>query len=388
MTLQTTARAQISDLLDDNQSTVPKYLPLLVLVAFPAFLLTGFGAGFGVWQPIPVYVFLCVALLTLQEHIARNRSLAHRAYALLASVFAVLFSGDVFFAIKQLDVTHAPSTYLILEIALLVAFIADTVARRRTQPHPASASVRFGSWAIDLIGFAILFFAAAFLLDLLGGQTLLHPLGLSIGQPYVLVDLNQLFHIHPADPASTLQGLNLVLGLGAIAAAFGLLTTAGVVLPSSEDNPAYAADIRSFWRITRDSFQRIIASLRLVAGPLVWLIPALCVAMFASHASQYFNASARAPSSLLDLFNPLSVASRGNIALGISTLLLGVIAVAAMVVAIAMLEASTDVIRHVFATYHDAIRAIALTWALFMYSLAALNAAAILLVGHLAIEEG
>jgi hypothetical protein len=262
---------------------------------------------------------------------------------------------------------------------LLVAFIADTVARRRTQPHPASASVRFGSWAIDLIGFAIFFFAAAFLLDLLGGQTLLHPLGLSIGQPYVMVDLNQLFHIHLADPASTLQGLNLVLGLGAIAAAFGLLTTAGVVLPSSEDNPAYAADIRSFWRITRDSFRRIIASLRLVAGPLVWLIPAFCVAMFASHVAQYFNASARAPSSLLDLFNPLSAASRGNITLGISTLLLGVIAVAAMVVAIAMLEASTDVIRHVFATYHDAIRAIALTWALFMYSLAAINAAAILL---------
>jgi hypothetical protein len=49
-----------------------------------------------------------------------------------------------------------------------------------------------------------------------------------------------------------------------------------------------------------------------------------------------------------------------------------------MVLAVAVLEASATVIWHTFATFHDALRAVALSWALFMYSLAAINAVAIL----------
>jgi hypothetical protein len=49
-----------------------------------------------------------------------------------------------------------------------------------------------------------------------------------------------------------------------------------------------------------------------------------------------------------------------------------------MVVAVAILEVSADVIWHALATLHDAVRAIALSWALFMRSLAAINAVATL----------
>jgi hypothetical protein len=365
-------------------SGVSAYLPILVLLAFVAFLLTGFGTDLGatpgVWQPIPVYLFLCLALLTLQEHIAENRSIAHRTYVLLASSFAVIYAGEIYFAVQPLDFTHAPMTYLVAEVALLVVFLGDTAARHRAQTLPTTPSGRYGRWAIDLAGLAVFFFGSAFLLDLLGKQVVLQLLGLRIGQPpYVAVDLNQLFHLQLVSPVNTLEGLNLVLGLATTALALGLLTVAGVVLPSTGTNTAQANGVRSWWAISRDGVVQTIAALRLVAGPLIWLIPAFSVAAFADHVAQYFNASARTPSTMWDLFNPLSPTSRGNIALGIGTLLLGVLAVAAMTAGVAILETSADAIRHTLATLRDAARALTLTWALFMYSLAAINAVAILL---------
>jgi hypothetical protein len=370
--------------LNRNQYGVPLYLPLLALLAFPAFLMTGFGSGLGAWQPVPVYVFLCVALLTIQERIAQNRSIAHRAYALLAGAFAALFAGELFFAVKQFNFTRAPLTYLLLEAALLFAFVADTATRHRQRSPSTTLSARFGGWAVDLLGLAVFFFGAAFLLDLLGGQALLQRLGVPVGPPYVVVDLNHIFHLHLADALRTLDGLNLVLGLSATAGAFGLLTTAAVVLPSSEANPAYADGVRTYWAITRQGVLRVIGSLRLVVAPLIWLIPTFGVAAFAAHVAQYFNASARAPSGILELFNPLSPTSRGNISLGLSTLVLGALAIVGMILAVAVLEASAAVIWHTFATFHDALRAVALSWALFMYGLAAINAVA-LLVGVTAV---
>lgn len=361
-------------------SAVPPYLPMMVFLAFVAFLLTGFGTGLGVWQPIPVYVFLCLTLLTLQEHIARNRSLAHRTYVFLASSFAVLYAGEVFFALKQLDFTHAPMTYIVTEAVLLVAFLADTASRHRARSQPAALSARYGDWAIDAMGLAVFFYASAFLLDLLGSQTVLQPLRVRIGQPpYVAVDLNALFHLHLASPVNTLEGLNLVLGLGTMALALALLTIAGVVLPSTENSGAYIDGVRSLYQVSQEGVGQMIASLRLVAGPLIWLIPAFSVAAFADHVSQYFNASAHTPSSLWDLFNPLSPTSRDNIGLGLNTLLLGLLAVAAMIAAVAILETSTDVFRRALATLRDAGRAITLTSALFLYSLATINAVSILL---------
>jgi hypothetical protein len=120
-------------------------------------------------------------------------------------------------------------------------------------------------------------------------------------------------------------------------------------------------------------------TLRLVAGPLIWLVPAFSVAAFADHVRQYFNASAHTSSSILDLFNPLSPVSRNNIGLGLNTLVLGLLAVVAVVLAVAILESSADVFRRALTALRDAARSIALTMALFMYSLAAINAMVILL---------
>ncbi|HEX6817651.1 MAG TPA: hypothetical protein VF120_04695 [Ktedonobacterales bacterium] len=151
------------------------YQSVMIFLAFLAFLLTGFGAGLGVWQPIPVYLFLCLALLTLQEHIAQNRSLAHRTYTFLAGSLAVLYAGEVAFAVKPLDFTHVPIIYVTAEIVLLAVFAGDTVARHRQRAglslepsQTATPSARFGDWAIDMAGIAVFFYMTAFLLDLLG----------------------------------------------------------------------------------------------------------------------------------------------------------------------------------------------------------------------------
>ncbi len=362
---------------------VPAYLPMMVFLAFGAFLLTGFGTALGALQPVPVYLFLCLALLTIQEHIAENRSMAHRVYVFLASSFAVIYAGELMFAVRPLDFTHQPITYVVAEAILLVVFLGDTLARHRrcTQPSTpqSTSSARFGSLAIDAAATAVFFYGSAFLLDLLGDQTVLQHFGLRIGMPSVVVDLNALFHLHLASPANLLAGLNLALALAATALALGLLTMAGVVLPSTDQETAHADGLRSFWQILRDGMGQVLVSLRLVIGPLIWLIPAFSVAAFADHVAQYFNACARLQSTILDLFNPLSQTSRANVALGISTLLLGLVAVAAMIVAVAVLEENPAIIRQTLMTLRDAARAIALTWALFMYSLAAINAVAILL---------
>jgi hypothetical protein len=352
---------------------------MMVFLAFAAFLLTGFGTGLGMLQPVPVYLFLCLALLTIQEHIAQNRSLAHRTYVFLASTFAVMYAGELVFAIRPLDVTHQPTTYIIAETALLVVFLCDMFAHHRRRAVPSTASARFGAFAIDAAATAIFFYGSAFLVDLLGGQTVLHHLGMRIGTPYVVVDLNTLFRLHLTSPANTLEGLNLALALAMSAVALGLLTMAGVVLPSAEQETAHVDGLRSFWQILRDGLGQVVASLRLVIGPLIWLIPAFSVAAFADHAARYFNACAQLKSTIFDLFNPLSEPSRANVALGMSTLLLGLVAVAALIVAVAVLEENPAIIRHTLATLRDTARAVALTWALFMYSLAAINAVAILL---------
>jgi len=358
---------------------VPAYLPMMVFLAFAAFLLTGFGTGLGVLQPVPVYLFLCLALLTIQEHIAENRSLAHRTYVFLASTFAVIYAGELVFAIRPLDVTHQPMTYVIAEVILLVVFLGDTFARHRHRALSETSSARLGAFAIDAAATAIFFYGSAFMVDLLGGQAVLQHFGLRIGTPYVVVNLNTLFHLHLTSPANTLEGLSLVLALAMSAVALGLLTMAGVVLPPTEQETAHADGLRSFWQILRDGLGQVVASLRLVIGPLIWLIPAFSVAAFADHVSQYFNACARLKSTIFDLFNPLSETSRANVALGVGTLLLGLAAIAALIVAVAVLEENPQIIGHTLATLGDTARAIALTWALFMYSLAAINAVAILL---------
>src|SRR5262249_64082 len=78
-------------------------LPLFVFLAYTAFFLTGFGSQLGALRPVPIYVFLCLLLLTVQENIAADRSPGHFLYIFLTSSFAIVYAGEVVFGIPALD---------------------------------------------------------------------------------------------------------------------------------------------------------------------------------------------------------------------------------------------------------------------------------------------
>jgi len=356
------------------------YLPVLVFLAFVAFLLTGFGTGLGSMQPVPVYLFLCLVLVTLQAEIGENQTLPHALYTFLASAFAVIYAGEIVHAVKQpVNFTHHPATYVLLNAVLLIVFLADLFVRQRRKARPTTLSARYGMWAVEAAALAVFFYVTAFLLDLLGGQVVLHRFGYHIGEPYVRVDLNQLFHLGLGSPANTLEGMDLILGICATALALALLVVAGVLLPSPNDGADEVEVARSVWAILRAGVAQVLPSLRLVAGPLIWLVPPFSLAVFGQHVAEYFNASARTPSAIIDLFNPFSPVSLAHYGLGISTLALGLVAVVAMLVSVAVMEQDSELIGRTLRTFAAVARSVALTWALFMYSLAALNAAAILL---------
>lgn len=355
------------------------YLPVLVFLAFAAFLLTGFGAGLGALQPIPVYLFLCLVLLTLQAEIGEQQTPTRALYTFLTSSFAVLYAGEVVYGIKQVNFTRNPATYVTLNAILLTVFLADVLVRRSRVDRPTTPSARYGRWAVEAGALAVFFSITAFLLDLLGGQVVLQRLGFRIGKPYVTVDLNQMFHLSLGSPANMLEGLNLVLGICATALALGLLVVAGVLLPSPNNGSEEVEVARSVWAILRSGVVRVLFSLRMVAGPLIWMVPAFSLAIFARQVAYYFNASARTPSTIVDLFNPFSRVSRANYGMGLTTLVLGLVAVVAVLLAVALMEQDSRLIGRTLRMFGAIARSVALTLALFMYSLAALNAAALLL---------
>jgi hypothetical protein len=362
-------------------------LPVFVLLAYIAFLLTGFARSLGAVQAVPVYLFFCLVLLTLQEAVSTDRTVWRFVYVLVTSVFTVAYAGEFVFNVHTLDFTRNPATYVLGEAMLLVAFAIDMAGRsRRHMRVRAGSSVdaeqraisRFGAVATDLAGLSAFFFGSAFLLDLLGGQTVLHALGIHLGPPYVVVNLDRIFHLSWGSPVNLLPGLALVLGLAAAGAALMLLVMAGALLPSADD-AARAATQRSFGQTLHATLVQVLGSLRLVLSPLVWLIPAFALAKFAQQTALYFNLAAKARSRVVDLFNPFSPTGVNYWRTGVGTLLLGLVAVAAMIVAVVVIEQEPAVVQRTLHEFRLAGRSIALTWAFFMYSLALLNAVAVLL---------
>src|SRR5690349_12143171 len=96
------------------------YLPPFVFLAYTAFFVTGFGTGLGALQPVPIYLFLCLVLLTLQENLSADRALAHVAYVFVSSAFAILYAGEIVFRVPKLDFTRNPMTYILLNAVLVV----------------------------------------------------------------------------------------------------------------------------------------------------------------------------------------------------------------------------------------------------------------------------
>lgn len=380
-------------------------LPAFVLLGYVALLISGFGTGLGVLQPLPVYVYLSILLVYLQIAISENRSLARIIYIFAASAFALIYAGEVIFDPSTGNFTRSPYTYIILNGLLLAVFVYDTVDRRRphrqglnaTSPAPSKrprlSAISYVAFGTDFAGMAILFFVAAFLLDLLGPQEVLRFVGLQPSRPYVLVDLNRTLGLHLPATLSTLQSFDVVIAFGALAASLLFLGLVGVVaVATSQESGAGAGEtagssaVRRFGGslqgILQTALTQVLLSLRLVLGPLVWLIPAFSIGNLSKQVIKYLNLSSSTKgSTILDLFNPLSQTSRANFGLGIQTLLLGVIAVVAVIAAVVVVEHDVRILVRTVAIIRIVGRTLALTLAFFLYSLAALNAFAVLALG-------
>jgi hypothetical protein len=354
------------------------YLPLFVFLGYTAFLVTGFGIGLGSLQPIPVYVFLCLVLLVLQETLSADRSLAHVTYVFITSAFAVLYAGAVVFGVRQLDFTRTPMTYILLNAVLAGIFLVDLVSRRRPWASARREAMPLGTYATvasDFGAAAVFFFVSALLLDLLGSQLVLRRLGLPTGKPYVIVDLNTTLHLALHSPVNLLDGLDFVLGLAALAGAGVFLVIAGTLLPASEES----GEGIPFSRLARDAAEQAIFGLRMVLIPLVWLIPAFGVALFSRQMARYYALAAKAPGSFLDLINPFSATSRASLDLGMSALLLAILSCCGMLFAVFVTEQNPHVFRRTAEALLTLGRGIALSLAFFMYTLAVVNIVVVLL---------
>jgi hypothetical protein len=381
-----------------GMSSARRYVPWLIILAYLAFLTTGFGTRLGAFQPVPVYIFFSVLLLTLQMAISENHSVARMVYVLLTSGFAIVYAGERVFSTSTHNFTRSPYTYIIINALLLLVFVYDAIERRRAHPRSLDFSVAarfdandagsrptarsaYGAWATDFAGLAVIFFIAAFLLDLLGPQNLLRRLGLphGTGKPYVGVDLNSALHLHLQAPINLLQNLDLVVALLAASISLLLLVIIGaLVVPESrqEGGTGYG---HSLDEIVKSALKQVLLALQLVLGPLFWLIPAFSIAAFAQQITIYLRYSSRfSASSLWDLFNPFSKTSQVHISQGLGTIGLGVLAIVSVIVSVVVVEENRRIISRAIKIVEETGRVVALTWAFFLYSLAMLNAVVVL----------
>ncbi len=365
-------------------------LPLIAILGYAAFLITGFGAGLGPSvQPLPIYIFLGLMLLALQAVISDNRSAARLLYIFLTSGFALVYAGFVYFD-RVDNFARSPYFYFIVNLFLIVVFIYDAIDRRRNRPsqvmttaegdplpaqlHPYS----FGSFATDFAGLAILLYIAAGLLRIIASN----PFG-ATNEP-INLNLDQI-GLHLAN-IPTLQQLDLVIAVGATAIALLLLGIVGVLAAAGQGSGSGTSGIAvtnffdTIRRIAIIAANQVLLSLRLVLSPLVWLIPSFSIAVFASQFTTYLNTSAATTSpSILNLFNPFSAHARGNYGNAFADLGLAILAVAAVVLAVAVVEHDGRIIERTIEVLGVAGRTVALTLAIFTFSLAALNAFLVLI---------
>lgn len=368
------------------QAATRAYLPIFVFLAYTAFLMTGFGfgqhlgKGIGDLQPLPIYLFFGLLLLTLQEVIASYRSHARFAYIFVTSAFAILYAAEAYFhPFTKGNFTLSVYTYIIINVLLVVAYLWDVLSRRMEHPAGLRGSLAsYSTLAADFAGLAILFFVAAILLDFLGPRSIVHFFGFPTGTPYIIVDLNSTLGLHLKAPINTLEGLNYVAGLVALAVTLLLLVVVGVLLPTVQDGGqrmGFNATLHAVWT---DARNQLGPSLSLVLGPFVWLIPAFSSAVLSRMITDYLNRSAASRGTILDLFNPFSPTSRDSYGLGIQTLALLAFTLVTVVLAVAIVERNQAVLRQTLRIISGASRAVLVIWVFFIYSLAVINAIAIL----------
>ena len=359
-------------------------LPIVAILGYAAFFVSGFGAGLGGAQSLPIYAFLGLMLLALQAIISETRTPARLVYVFLTSGFALVYAAEVYFN-RVGNFARAPWFYFTINVLLVIVFIYDAVARRlpgsqHVNGQPVSANqmqlrpFSFASFATDFAGLAALFYIAYGLLNLIASI----PIGLD-GKPINIT-------ITPAiGNVSSLAQLDLVGGFAATAVALLLTGIVGILAVAGQGSGGNegSAGVQNFGgdalRIANVTVNQVLLSLRLVLGPLVWLIPSFALARFSDSFVAYLNSNAVVTNTNVgDLFNPFTANVVSHYPQAFANVGLLLISVAAVILAVAVVEHDGRVILRTLQVLGVAGRTVAAVLFLFIFSLAAVNAVLVL----------
>jgi hypothetical protein len=315
-------------------------------------------------------------------------------YLFGTSGFALLYGAIVYFFRPNVGLIREPVLYIAINVFVVIVFIYDAITRRireRRSPSPDRwAGDPYAELAADFAGLAILFGLAALLLDLLGPHHFWGQYFDYIRNQQPLIRGGEVELPFLTGTVHTLESADVALALGAAGIALFLTVIVGILSvipaltpPVGRQRATLAGNaVQNFLAqlgdIVDPALDRVLLSLRLVLGPLVWFIPAFSIAAFSEAVRDYLNKSFDDQGGgLLGLFFPLSATARENIGSGLLVFLIGVVAVSTVVVAVAVVEHDRTVIADTMRVLGIAGRAIALVLAIAIYSLALINAFAV-----------
>jgi hypothetical protein len=295
--------------------------PLIwIILGYITFLVVGYWQHPD-WVPeVALYSFLGLLLLGMQWLISDTRAAWHNVYVFLTGIFALVYAADLlFFGGKFL--LDQSAFYLVLNVLIIVVFVYDAV-QRHLGPSRAgggkSEQVTLVTIGANAGGFAVLCFIASGLL-------------------YVL-ELAKIVH--------TTAGLNLAdlirydLDLGVIGLIVSGLCLAAVAarLGWSARTGSGAMLLRVLGGVLGRAFDEGTRSLGLVLNPLIWLVPSYAIARFAQNvAHDVVSAASISTSNPWQVLNPTAAPYQAYTT-AIANVGFGIIAVAAIVVAVAWAE--------------------------------------------------
>jgi hypothetical protein len=354
-----------SSLVDANIRRIA--IPVLVVLGYVAFILAGynpFGLPFVKGNEalaLPLYFFFALALLTFEVVIAQPGTWGLQIYVTLTSAFTLAFVANAAYFGAANDLAHSSTTYLVINVAALFAFIFGLIAqqmtaRERTIPGAEGAPNGYSRVATALLSLALLGFLFWGLLAFVEEQL------------HVRVPLSGLESIG----VTTLGDLDRDIGLAALFLALVVMVIVGLF----SGGQAFLTTLRD---ILGSAVEESGYALRFVLSPFIWIVPAVSLAVFSRQVTQTLvAASANTTGSVGELFNPFSSASQSNYLAALTNLALGVLAVFAVILAVAVLEYSRPAIARALQIIAGTGRAVGVVLILFLLSLAVLNALLIL----------
>jgi hypothetical protein len=342
-------------------------VPVLVVLGYAAFILAGYNPFGWPFTPgnealaLPLYFYFALALLTFEVVIAQPGTIGLQIYVTLTSAFTLGFVANTAYFGAPSDLAHNPTTYLIINIAAAPVFLYGLITQQmtvsgRTAAGDAGAPGGYSRIATALTGLSLLGFLFWGLLAFVEEQL------------HVSVPISGLESIG----ITTLGDLDRDIALGALFLALVVIVIVGLFTGGQ----MFLTTLRS---ILGSAVEESGYALRFVLSPFIWIVPAVSLAIFSRQVTQTLvQAAANTTGPVWELFNPFSPASQSNYLAALTNLGLGVLAVFAVIIAVAVLEYSRPAIGRALQIIADTGRAVGVVLILFLLSLAVLNALLIL----------